>query len=733
MRTIARFFAIATLLSLPLAAQPLPLAPSPIGPTPGNVLGGGAASNGKQYLAAWSELRSGLVQIRGIHMTPTGAFVDLISFRISGPSDAAGEGLVSPPVVASDGSGFVVAWTSKSRLFTAYVPPAGAIRVLATNIDARSLHIVWAGTAYVVLRQTSSGALAATLIDFDGTLLSEGVTVAVPAGGISAPSLAANKDGRAMAMWLDSADGDAHVADVSVDRILLGGISANALQSPRPVYAQAGAIGSDGVGFLAVWTTYPASPSATAFTIVSRTLDSTGSTSGPVQTVALSAPPLRDPKLFWNGQMYLLIDSDGAITAQRLNSDGTPAPEGPYVITTHSGSVKEAAALIAGSIEGSTKTFLVWRDFRFGHGELFGQVGDIDANPVSNDEIVVSRSQADQSVGGAAWTGTDYLTVWTEKAGLSRIVAERANDHLPIVIAAPQFTGSTPGNPSVAAAGGKAVIVWVDTAIRGVQQTTLFRSTLANGAQSASLPASITTDIRNDDAPSIATNGQTFALAWTTLTGEIAATTIDASGNAAAPVTLTVKPSDTFAYSSPRLAWNGSSYVLVRQRTLSDGRVILELQRLSSDLTLIGAPVPLTDTGTATSVAIAGNPSGVLITWVQHPSVGASVRAARFVNSTLIDPVNGITIIAGEPQHGPAAGWDGRNWRIGVDSALLTLPVSGPVQQVQTIPLASIAAIAGGGPRTFVAFDLVDHVELTVLAYGTFVSDVPLRHRAVGR
>jgi len=731
MRTIARYFVTAVLLCLPLAAQPFPLATPPIGPTPGDVLGGGAASNGEQYLIAWSELRAGLVQIRGIHFTPAGP-AEPASFLISLPLDAAGEGLVSPPAVGSNGSSFVVAWASRSHLFTAFVPSSGAIRVLATNIDARDVHIVWAGTAYVVLRQTTAGALAATLVDFDGTILRDGVTVAAPAGGISAPSLAANKDGRAMAMWLDGADADAHVADVSPDRILLGGISANALQSPRPVYGQAAAIGSDTSGFLAVWTTYPASQSATDFTIVSRTLDSSGATSGPVQTVDVSAPPLNDPLLFWNGQRYLLIDSEGAVTAQELNSDGTPRPEGPYVITTHSGSLKLAEALVAGVIEGSTKTFLVWRDFRFGHGEFFGQVGDLDALPIS-DEIVVSRSQADQLVGGAAWTGTDYLTVWTEKDGVSRIVAARANDRTPIVIAAPQLTGSTPGNPAVAAAGGKAVIVWVDEAIRGVQQTTMYRATLANGAQTASLPALITTDIRNDDAPTIATNGQTFAVAWTTLAGEIAGMTIDASGNASTPVTLTVKPSDTFAYGSPRLAWTGNGYVLARQRTLSDGRVIIELQRLSSDLTLIGAPVSLTDVPIATSVAVAGSPSGALITWVQHTSAGTSVRAARFVSpGSLIDPINGIVVTAGAPDHAPTAAWDGRNWRIGVDSTLVTLPPSGSVQQVQSIPLAEIAAIASGGPRTFVAFEVDDHVELTVRAYGQFLSDVPLRHRAVG-
>ncbi|MEA2337789.1 MAG: hypothetical protein QOE82_1796 [Thermoanaerobaculia bacterium] len=732
MRLIARFFALTILLTLPLAAQPFQLAPSPIGPTPGDVLGGSAASNGKLYLAAWSEVREGLVQIRGTRIATNGAPVEAESFRISPASDTAGEGLVSPPAVASDGKNFVVVWASRSHLFTAFVPAIGDPRVLATTIDARNVHIVWSSTAYVVLRETSVSGLAATLVDFDGTLLFDGVAVATSPRGITTPSLAVNKDGKAMALWLDSTDGDAHVADVTVDRVLSGGVSSNILQSPRPVYGSAGAIGSDGTDFLAVWTAYPAS--GNNFSILARPLDANGAPSGPVQTVNPSANPLTDPFLFWNGQKYLLIDSTGPVMAQALNANGTPTPDGPYVITTHSGSVKDAEALVAGDLDGTTKTFLVWRDFRFGHGEFFGQAGDLNALPTT-DEIVVSRSQADQVIGGSAWTGSDYLTVWTESAGVARIVAARANDRVPIVIANPQLTGSTPGGASVAAAGGKALIAWVDVAIRGIQQTTLYRSILANGAQTASQPSLVTTDVRNNETPSVATNGQTFAIAWTTLAGEIAATTVDSSGNTVTqPITLTVKPSDTFTYSAPKLAWIGSSYVLVRTRTFNDGRNILELQRLSADLTLLGGTLALTDNGTSTGVSVAGSSAGAVIAWVQHTIVGSSTRAARFsAANTLLDPINGISIASGEPEHGPAAGWDGKSWRIGVDSLIFTLPTIGGVQQVQSIPLASrIAAITSGGPRTFIAFDVEDHVDLTVRAFGQFVNEVPVRHRAVG-
>jgi len=50
---------------------------------------------------------------------------------------------------------------------------------------------------------------------------------------------------------------------------------------------------------------------------------------------------------------------------------------------------------------------------------------------------------------------------------------------------------------------------------------------------------------------------------------------------------------------------------------------------------------------------------------------------------------------------------------------------------VQSIPLAMIAAIAGGGPRPFIAFDFEDLIELTVRANGQFLVDASLRRRAV--
>jgi hypothetical protein len=51
---------------------------------------------------------------------------------------------------------------------------------------------------------------------------------------------------------------------------------------------------------------------------------------------------------------------------------------------------------------------------------------------------------------------------------------------------------------------------------------------------------------------------------------------------------------------------------------------------------------------------------------------------------------------------------------------------------VQTIPVATrIAAIAGGGPRTFIVFDVDDPIDLTVRVYGQFLNEAPLRRRAV--
>ena len=744
MQTIARFFTILALAALPLSAQPFLLSPPAIGPTHGDVLGAGAASNGKEYVVAWAESRLGVAQVRFARFGVDGVPADPQSTLISSPSEIVVDGDISAPSVATDGLNFIVVWAARSRLHTVWLPAGGAPLITTTPVEARSASVVWAGNAYIVLTETTVAAvLTVAALDFDSRLLKGDVQVTVSRAIVSSPSLAVNKSGRPMALWLDSWDGDAHIAEVSLARVLSGVITSQVLQSPKRAVVTA-LIASDGDFFLAMWTTDPVNPASNAFDLLARPLNSGGTPSGPVVTVASSIRPIH-PILFWNGQKYLLVLSDptGGVTARGVNFDGSTDPAGPYLLTEHSASSKEAQALVAGDLFGANKTFLIWRDFRFAHTELFGQVGGTDARSIS-DEIVVSRSPATQKGKAAVWTGADYLGVWTEAAGITRIMAARANERVPIIISGPQFTRSAPSDPAVAAAGGKAVIVWLDVPPTGSQQSALYRAVLQNGALAASTPATITIDVRHDQ-PSIATNGQTFAVAWTTFAGEIAVTTIDASGTSAAtPVTLTVKPSDTLTYSSPRLAWIGNLYVLAWLRTLSvDGRIIVELQRLSPSLTPIGSPIPLTDTSTSSSLSVASGPSGALVTWTLHTAFNEGVRAARFLSSTsladpplppgtLLDPINGVTVVPGSPANGATAAWDGKAWRIGVDDALVSLPESGGVQLSQTIPTATrIAAIAGGGPRLFIVFDVDDTSELTTRVFGQLLNEVPLRHRAV--
>ena len=738
----ARFFLIITLSAIPLAAQPFALAPPSIGATPGEVKGAVASSNGSIYLMVWTEVRQGIAQVRGIHVNFDGVPVEASSFPISPAAEAAVSADVSAPAVANDGEDFMVVWSVNSKLHTAIVPAAGSIHVTATNVDATTVFVVWSGNAYVVLHRTSLGTLAATLVDFlSGDTLQNGTPVST-SPSVESPALTVNNAGHALAFWIG--DGQLHLADVSTAHVTSGTITSTVLPSPQQVHATA-MIGSDGLGFLALWDAYPATPQANEFSIFARPLDSNGAPAGPAQLVTAADRSLSHPVLFWNGQYWLLINSDpsAGLTVHPLDANGFPAPVSPYAITTHSASAKEAVALLAGgTTNGQVNDFVLWRDLGYEHPELVGEVTDGNGRPTSG-EIFVSLAPADQMAAAAVWTGADYLAVWTEKAGNSRIVASRANERVPIVIGTGQFTSGTPGNPAVAAAGGKAVVVWIDAGATPFQQTAIYRTTLANGAHTAPLASLMSSDVRNE-APSIATNGQTFAVVWTTRQGEIAGMTMDAAGNASnTTVLLTSKPSDTFTYGSPRLAWAGNTYVLARLRTLNDGRTLLELQLLNADLTLGLGPWILANEDSPASVSLAGSPTGALVTWIQHLGSEPSVRAARFTSqlpgdpprgpATIIDPVNGTPVITAEPVHKLVAGWDGSNWRIGVDNTLITLPPSGSSAQLMVkIPAATrIAAIAGGGPRLFVAFDADDPVERISRVYGQFVSDTVLRHRPV--
>ncbi|HEV7429168.1 MAG TPA: hypothetical protein VGQ46_22670 [Thermoanaerobaculia bacterium] len=734
---------LVTLAALPIAAQTPPLAAPSIGATYGNITAAAAAASGTVYLVAWTESRQGLAQVRGIHVNVDGSPIEASSFPISAASDANTAGTLSAPVVASDGTNFLVVWGANSRLRTALVPPSGPIRRTTTNIDALSIAVVWSGSGYVVLHLASTGTIAFTLLDANGQPFRSAVPIAASATGINSVTLAANRSGRILGFWI--ADGNAHLADLSGDPTATGRIIATTLDSPRTVRGP-GTLASDGKEFLAVWSTDPATPQGDNLSIFARGLDETGNVKGPipvpVQEISAAAPPLVRPMLTWNGANWILITS-GANDIEAIELDIDGAPLTPFYTVTSFSSHKDAVALLGGtSLFSGPKSnlFLVWRDFRLDHAQLFGQPTDIDA-AANAGEILVSRAIANQNGQASVWTGSDYLGVWLESGAVTSVIAARAREHTPIHIADARGAGGNLKYATVAAAGGKSVIIWLDLSPQTAIKTTIFRSTLLDGSNLASPPQAITTDI-TEDQPSIATDGQTFAIAWTTATGEIAITTIDATGfGSAVPITVTVKPANTLYYSSPRLAWIGNGYALARLRTINVGPTIVEVQRLSPALTPIGSPVALSDTDRSDFLAIAGRSGEALVTWIQGTPASSTARAYRMLFPVLDglppppqppplqDPFNGIAL-ATNPSHAPTAAWDGTSWWVGVDNRFFVLPpTSGAPRPVQTLTAGSIVSIATGGPRPFVLFDVYDPAEIASTVHGNLLDEA--RRRSV--
>jgi hypothetical protein len=738
MRHATIAFFLVSLAALPLTAQPTLLAAPSIGATYGDVTGAAAASNGSLYLVAWTESRQGLAQVRGIHIHVDGSAVEASSFPISAASDVNAAGLLSAPAVASDGTNFVVVWSANSRLRTALIPASGPIRTTTTNTDAGPVAAVWSGNAYVVLHLASTGVLAATLLDVNGQPFRSAIAIATSAHGIHSLTLAANRSGRVLGFWL--ADGFAHIVDLSGDPTSTGRVLSTTLDSSRPATDE-GTLASDGKEFLAVWNAVspiPPPPNDDSRSIVARRIDEFGTAAETLQEVSAASPPLSRPLLIWNGANWILITSGkNDAEALEIDTDGTALTD--FYTVTSSSSHKDAVALlggVSGTSEAETKLFFVWRDFRLEHAQLFGQPTDLDAVR-SDPEVLVSRASANQNGQSSAWTGSDYVGVWMESGALTSVMAARAREHTPIHIADARTPGGTVKFASVAAAGGKSVIIWLDLSPTTAVKTTIYRSTLLDGSVLPSPPQAITTDI-TEDRPSIATDGQTFAIAWTTATGEIAITTVDATGfGSATPITVTVKPADTLAYSSPRLAWigNGYGYVLARLRAINRGPVVVEAQRLSPSLTPIGSPVTLSDADRADFLAIAGRTGEALITWIQGTPASSSARAYRLSFPSLSgspppppppplpDPINGIALVT-NPAHPPSAAWDGTSWWIGIEDRVFILaPTAASAGLVQTIPSAAIVSIASGGPRPFVLFDVYDPAEIASTVHGNLLDE----------
>ena len=172
-----------------------------------------AAFNGAVYLVTWQDKRNGSWDIYASRVRPDGSVVDSGGIPVCTAS-----GAQQNPVVASDGSGFLVAWEDQRgaprwRVFAARLDSSGrvldttSILLRSANGDKRSPAVAYGAGRYLVAwdEYYDSRNIVAAFVDTGGGV-SEGIEVCAAPGTQGSPT-AAYGDSLFLVAWDDARNG----------------------------------------------------------------------------------------------------------------------------------------------------------------------------------------------------------------------------------------------------------------------------------------------------------------------------------------------------------------------------------------------------------------------------------------------------------------------------------------------------------------------------------------------
>ncbi len=429
-----------------------------------------AASSGPgEYFVVWADYRS----LQGVYAT-----------RVSGGTVLDPGGWVfalggRSPSVASNGTGYFVAWERSVDIFGARVSSSGVVLDPEAVPLSTAANRQWTpsvasnGTDYFVAWSDSrSGYVGSTTYHVYATRVSsagavldpDGIAVSTAPGSRWVPRVASDGTDY-LVVWRETGLDDVHAARVNSAGVVLDAlpvvVSAASGRQDRPTVA------SNGAGYLVAWED---SRSGAVDAYVGR-VASDGAVLDPSGTpVGTRANAQWQPNVAWNGSTYLVAWYDaraGALErdlyATRLAADGAVLdPSGILLATSISYS-----GWPPGVASDGADYLVVWLDDRVSLAR------DVYATRVSSSGAVldpggipISVRAGNQALApGVASSGSDYFVVWQDYRGSSYGIAGSRVTSLGVVL---DPGGITIGNaefgrpPSVASNGSDYLVVWED-------------------------------------------------------------------------------------------------------------------------------------------------------------------------------------------------------------------------------------------------------------------------------
>ena len=639
------------------------------------------ASNGSEFLVVWQDSRSGVsVDIYGTRVNAAGQILDPMGIAIS-----VADNDQTAPRVEWNGSNYLVVWTdtrawnqvadiygcrvsaSGQALDPSGIRICGAIEVQYAP-DVASNGSDW----FVVWQDNRSGA-----IDIYGTRVTSAGTVVSPLG-VAIVTGAPNADGCAAA-WLggnylvawgqysESTGYDLYGQMVTSAGSKTGSAFVICAANGNQAYPAIAPRGTEG---LVVWQDQRAGYYAD---IYGSRVNSSGQVLNPGGvrlTEEDGSEELADAA--WNGSNYVLVwrDKTTKLLSGRLVASNCAPNSGSFsILYTTAGSRGPSVAAAGGICLVGYNTLSVSADVC---GARISSAGAL----LDSARVLLSQNAFDQAYYSVAFDGTNYMVAWSDdRSGNADVYVARVKQDGSILDASGirvTSDASDQYDPAIAWSGGNYLVVWTDTRRVTTSGTDIYGARIKPDGQvldTSGLPICQVSE--NQSNPAITWNGSKFLVVYEDMRNavspdyynDIYGSLVSSSGT----VTLIGNPIAGGARNqySPAVASDGSNCLVVWQDTKGTFPMICA-SRVSANGTILdtaGIQVsPVSSTQSSPAVAFDG--TNYMIVWSDLRGGVPDLYGVRFSTSA-IRTGNEIAIsVATRDQLAPTVIWNGAKYLV---------------------------------------------------------------------
>ncbi len=717
----------------PLIGPEVDVSSDSIEEAPGNQAEVTIAWGGTEYLVVWRDYRSAGAEIMGARVTALGELLDYGGIQIG----VAGTNYWDTSDVAFDGTNYLAVWARDGNIYGRFIAagtgvPLGGQFSICTQAAQQALPSVASnGSGYLVAWEDSRG----TGVQTWGALVSEAGAVAggAAAGGfamddfrfLGKPDIAFNGSNYLVVMG-NYGYGDLRARTVASD----GSLSAYISVAVTPDHREVGhSVVASGNEYVVVWWQNRIDTGADE-AIMARKLDGSGALLGQAIPIA-SIDNSTQTAITWNGTFYLIAWWDDAdqILARRLTENGVSVDAAPILVATGGGldlaaasdgtdfqiafrdATEGGAAIYGTRVQGSDgsvlddpptlltgarrnvllpdiaslasgESLLVWLDYRGGaqsaYGVLLSATGAVltPAGILIADGLLYGASYNPPKV---ASNGSSFLVVWaTELEDIAgrRITGDGTMDAVVTLSSSPSFEY----NADVASNGSDYQVVWTSLEAGGNFEI-YGRAVSSAGVPQGAGRIVVAGGAGNQDAPAIAWNGGHFLVAWQDSEGGAPNVLGRRLSSTGAVVDTTAIPVATSAQAQmqPAVAAGGGNFLVTWHQYDTS---FFESDVWSNVVSAAGAVADseglalTTRPGPQWRASAAYNGAYTLVAWDDSDGSGAGVgiKGRRVTSSGQVLDSADIVVDAGGHAYGPALTFNGSRFVVAYTDAAVANP-----------------------------------------------------------